>query len=86
MPESVKSTSTFDDASSSYSVSSTASTLKDLKATSKKWLSSKEKQEETKPDTSKSASPKSASPKPAKEKSRAPTTNYTTLATYLSLK
>ncbi|OJJ72376.1 hypothetical protein ASPBRDRAFT_42066 [Aspergillus brasiliensis CBS 101740] len=85
MPESVKSTSTFDDASSSYSVSSTASTLKDLKATSKKWLSSKEKKE-TKPDTSKSASPKSASPKPAKEKSRAPTTNYTTLATYLSLK
>ncbi|TPR07842.1 Electron transfer flavoprotein subunit alpha, mitochondrial domain protein [Aspergillus niger] len=76
MPESVKSTSTFDDASSSYSVSSTASTLKDLKATSKKWLPSKEKKEETK-----SASPKPASPKPAKEKSRAPSTNYTTLAT-----
>ncbi|GLA32205.1 subunit of a complex with Ctf18p [Aspergillus niger] len=76
MPESVKSTSTFDDASSSYSVSSTASTLKDLKATSKKWLPSKEKKEETK-----SASPKPASPKPAKGKSRAPSTNYTTLAT-----
>ncbi|GFN18086.1 Chromosome transmission fidelity protein 18 [Aspergillus tubingensis] len=81
MPESVKSTSTLDDASSSYSVSSTASTLKGIKATSKKWLPSKEKKEETN-----SSPPKPASPKPAKEKSRAPSTNYTTLATYLSLK
>ncbi|PYH92214.1 hypothetical protein BO71DRAFT_400699, partial [Aspergillus ellipticus CBS 707.79] len=70
---SVKTTSTLDDASSTYSASSSASTLKDLKATSKKWFSSKEKEVEAKP----------AAPKPTKKSD--PTTNYTTLATYLSL-